>query len=64
MDYVLGSPYKDTSTNVCYQLPDGVLYDLQPISDDALGVILHQILATLARFQLHKQTTPSVWLPR
>lgn len=41
---------------MCYQLPDGILYDFQPIADDALGVILHQILAALTRFQLHSQT--------
>ena len=45
-----------------HQLSDGVLDHFQPISDDALCVVLHQVLAALTSLQLHTNTnTNTLW---
>lgn len=36
----------------CYQLVDGVVDHFKPVRDDALSVILHQVLTSLTSFQL------------
>lgn len=41
----------------CYQRSDSVLHHFEPVVDDALGVVLHQILAALTSLQLHTNTT-------
>lgn len=41
---------------LCYQLSDGVLDHFEPVADDALSVVLHQVLTALTSLQLHKHT--------
>lgn len=43
--------------SVWHQLSDGVLDHFEPVADDALLVVLHQILAALTCLQLHTNTT-------
>lgn len=40
----------------CYQLMDGVVNHFKPVRDDAVSVVLHQILASLTSLQLQTQT--------
>ena len=44
------------SVDVYYQLSDGVLDHFEPVADDALSVVLHQVLTALTSLQLRTQT--------